>query len=317
MGLKSFYSSDEKIRLDIALTNNLNNFTRSFIKKLIEAGNVSVNNLIIRKPSLLIRTGALVSVEEPEIREDTLKPFDFPVDIIYEDNMLAVINKPAGISVHPSRGEREKTLVNALVGKISDLSGIGGVERPGIVHRLDKDTSGIMLIAKNDKSHNALAAQFKNRIIKKTYITFVYGVFKEAAGKIEGYIERDPKNKIKMKLSQTNGKHSLTSFRTIKTVDGVISLLEITPLTGRTHQIRVSMLETGHPILGDKIYKKIEFKNKNEFKRFSFVNRQMLHAYKISFIHPETGRLMTFTAGAPQDMLWGLQDTEYCAAADN
>ncbi len=311
MALKSFYSSGENIRLDIFLKNNLNKFTRSFIKKLIEAGNVSVNNLIIKKPSLIIKTGAFICVKEPEIKKDTLKPFDFPVDIIYEDNMVAVINKPAGISVHPSKGEYEKTLVNALVGKISNLSGIGGVERPGIVHRLDKDTSGIMLIAKNDESHNALAVQFKNRIIKKTYIALVYGIFQENTGKIEGFIERDPKNKIKMKLSKTEGKHSATSFKTIKTIDGIISLLEINPLTGRTHQIRVSMLEAGHPILGDKVYKKIETKNKTEFKKFNFIDRQMLHAYKISFLHPKTDEIMIFTAKPPQDMAWGLKDTEY------
>ncbi len=311
MVLKSFYSSNEKIRLDIFLKNNLNNFTRSFIKKLIEAGNVSVNNLIIKKPSLIIKAGTLISIEEPEIKKDTLKSFDFPIDIIYEDHMIAVINKPAGISVHPSKGEYEKTLVNALVGKISNLSGIGGIERPGIVHRLDKDTSGIMLIAKNDESHNALAMQFKNRIIKKTYIAFVYGVFQERTGNIEGFIERDPKNKIKMKLSKTKGKHSATSFKTVKTIDGIISLLEINPLTGRTHQIRVSMLEAGHPILGDKVYKKTEIRNKNEFKKFKFIDRQMLHAYKISFLHPKTGEIMIFIAKPPQDMLWGLKDTEY------
>ncbi len=311
MGVRTFSSGLPDTRLDIFLTKNIAGSSRSFIKKLIRDGKVSVNGSIINKPSYQVRCGSLISADEPYIKKGELKPYDFHIDILFEDEWVALIYKPAGISVHPSKGEYEKTLVNALVGKIPNLSGIGGVERPGIVHRLDKNTSGIMLIAKNDFSHNELTRQFKEREIKKTYIAVVYGILSEKNGKIEGFIERDAKNKIKMRLSKHSGKYSVTGFRTIKTINDTATLLEITPLTGRTHQIRVSMSEAGHAIVGDKIYKASNIFGGSKLERLNFVKRQMLHAYSITFYHPQTKEQLTFTANVPEDMLWAVQDTEF------
>ncbi|MHB1547055.1 MAG: RluA family pseudouridine synthase, partial [bacterium] len=192
-----------------------------------------------------------------------------------------------------------------LIGKISNLSGIGGIERPGIVHRLDKDTSGIMLIAKNDLSHNALASSFKNREIKKTYFAVTYGIITQKDGCIEGFIKRDPKNRIKMEMDKKeNGKHCITRFENLKSIGGAATLLKVMPETGRTHQIRVSLFESGYPIVGDKLYKRKDINDK--YKSLNFVKRQMLHAYMLEFPHPVTKEKIILKARVPDDMFWAI-----------
>jgi 23S rRNA pseudouridine1911/1915/1917 synthase len=265
---------------------------------------VTVNGLIVKKPAYKLKEGLVLTVKELEIKKTGLSPVDYNLEIIYEDDCIAVINKPAGITVHPGKGNYDNTLVNILIGKISNLSGIGGVERPGIVHRLDKDTSGIMLIAKNDFSHNALISSFKNREIKKTYLAICYGLFPQKDGCIEGFIKRDVKNRIRMQITKETGKYCLTRFETIRQIKGIATLLKVMPHTGRTHQIRVSLFETGHPIVGDKVYKRKDASGR--YKSLNFVKRQMLHAYMLEFFHPKTGEKMALKAEVPGDMLWAF-----------
>lgn len=302
MGIVSFVCSYGNIRLDLFLKTQLLDNTRAYIQKLILSGNVTVNGLTVKKPAYKLKEGSVLTVKELEIKKTGLSPFNYDLEIIYEDECIAVINKPAGIVVHPGKGNYDNTLVNILIGKISNLSGIGGVERPGIVHRLDKDTSGIMLVAKNDFSHNALISGFKNREIKKTYLAVCYGLFPQKDGCIEGFIRRDEKNRIKMQITKETGKYCLTRFKTIKQIKTTATLLEVTPHTGRTHQIRASLFETGHPIVGDKVYKRKDILDK--YKSLNFVKRQMLHAYMLEFLHPKTKEKIVLKAEVPGDMLW-------------
>ncbi len=304
MGIVSFVCPYGNIRLDLFLKTRLLNNTRAYIQKLILSGNVTVNGLIVKKPAYKLKEGSALTVKELEIKKTELSPVDYNLEIIYEDDCIAVINKPAGITVHPGKGNYDNTLVNILIGKISNLSGIGGVERPGIVHRLDKDTSGIMLIAKNDFSHNALISSFKNREIKKTYLAICYGLFPQKDGCIEGFIKRDVKNRIRMQITKETGKYCLTRFETIRQIKGIATLLKVMPHTGRTHQIRVSLFETGHPIVGDKVYKRKDASGR--YKSLNFVKRQMLHAYMLEFFHPKTGEKMALKAEVPGDMLWAF-----------
>ncbi|MCL4496818.1 MAG: RluA family pseudouridine synthase [Deltaproteobacteria bacterium] len=304
MGIVSFVCPYGNIRLDLFLKTRLLNNTRAYIQKLILSGNVTVNGLIVKKPAYKLKEGSALTVKELEIKKTGLSPVDYNLEIIYEDDCIAVINKPAGITVHPGKGNYDNTLVNILIGKISNLSGIGGVERPGIVHRLDKDTSGIMLIAKNDFSHNALISSFKNREIKKTYLAICYGLFPQKDGCIEGFIKRDVKNRIRMQITKETGKYCLTRFETIRQIKGIATLLKVMPHTGRTHQIRVSLFETGHPIVGDKVYKRKDASGR--YKSLNFVKRQMLHAYMLEFFHPKTGEKMALKAEVPCDMLWAF-----------
>ncbi|MDA8052863.1 MAG: RluA family pseudouridine synthase [Deltaproteobacteria bacterium] len=304
MGIVSFVCPYGNIRLDLFLKTRLLNNTRAYIQKLILSGNVTVNGLIVKKPAYKLKEGSALTVKELEIKKTGLSPVDYNLEIIYEDDCIAVINKPAGITVHPGKGNYDNTLVNILIGKISNLSGIGGVERPGIVHRLDKDTSGIMLIAKNDFSHNALISSFKNREIKKTYLAICYGLFPQKDGCIEGFIKRDVKNRIRMQITKETGKYCLTRFETIRQIKGIATLLKVMPHTGRTHQIRVSLFETGHQVVGDKVYKRKDVSGR--YKSLNFVKRQMLHAYMLEFFHPKTGEKMALKAEVPGDMLWAF-----------
>ena len=304
MGIVSFVCPYGNIRLDLFLKTRLLNNTRAYIQKLILSGNVTVNGLIVKKPAYKLKEGSVLTVKELEIKKTGLSPVDYNLEIIYEDDCIAVINKPAGITVHPGKGNYDNTLVNILIGKISNLSGIGGVERPGIVHRLDKDTSGIMLIAKNDFSHNALISSFKNREIKKTYLAICYGLFPQKDGCIEGFIKRDVKNRIRMQITKETGKYCLTRFETIRQIKGIATLLKVMPHTGRTHQIRVSLFEAGHQVVGDKVYKRKDVSGR--YKSLNFVKRQMLHAYMLEFFHPKTGEKMALKAEVPGDMLWAF-----------
>lgn len=294
---------EEGVRLDLFLAGKLKDFTRSHIKKLILAGAVRIGGTAVEKPSYLLRQGCAVTVNIPEVAESGIKVLERELEIIYEDDSLAVVNKPAGIAVHPGKGNYDNTLVNILAGKISSLSGIGGIDRPGIVHRLDKETSGVMIIAKSDFAHNALTAAFKEREIKKIYIAVCYGTFKEEKGCVEGYIKRDSRSRTRMEITANkSGKYCFTSFETIGRANGAASVLKVAPETGRTHQIRVSLFAAGHPIVGDKIYKRKDISDK--YKSLNFVGRQMLHAYSVGFTHPVKKQRMFFKADPPGDMEW-------------
>ena len=305
MGVVSFVHNGRQIRLDLFLTMKFPGKTRSFIKKQILSGAVEINGSVVKKSAYPIKEGSIITFKEPEIIKSGIEVFDYALEIIYEDDYFAAVNKPAGIPAHPGKGNYDNTLVNILIGKISDLSGIGGVERPGIVHRLDKDTSGIMLIAKNDFSHNALASSFKNREIKKTYFAVTYGIIPQKSGCIEGFIKRDSKSRVKMEMAQKEGgKHCVTRFENVKSIRGAATLLKVMPETGRTHQIRVSLFEKGYPIVGDKLYKRKDIEGR--YKSLNFVKRQMLHAYMLEFPHPETREKIILKAKVPDDMLWAF-----------
>lgn len=312
MGVNSYNCFSDNTRLDKFLAGKIREHTRGYIQKLIVKGYVSINGVTVIKPSYKLKSGSMIAVKEMVTEKLEINPLDYDLEIIYEDDSIAVVNKPAGIVVHPGKGNWEGTLVHILAGKISNLSGIGGVERPGIVHRLDKDTSGVMLVAKNDLSHNKIADAFKNREIDKTYIAVCYGIISSNRGCIEGAIKRDSVSRMKMKVTEAGetgaGKYCATYFEVIENYRGAATALKVKPLTGRTHQIRASLMETGHPIVGDKVYKRKDLLEK--YKSLRFVKRQMLHAYSIRFTHPENDKKMYFKAEIPEDMLWAIDSVE-------
>lgn len=281
----------QKQRLDKFLSENTE-FSRSRIKKLIESGHITVNGKKA-EPSYKLKKEDKVDIDVPESEKSELEAEEIPLDIIYEDKDILVLNKPRGLTVHPGAGNRSGTLVNALLHHYSGsrLPTIGGVERPGIVHRLDKDTSGVLLVAKNDKAHQSLSAQFKDRTIQKTYLAIVKGSPKKDEGTISEPIGRHPVNRKKMAVSQ-KGREAITHYKVLKRFKNY-SLVELRPKTGRTHQLRVHMKHLGHPISGDPIYNEGDDSN----------HRLQLHAYKIRFLHPSTGKEMEFEAKLPDDML--------------
>lgn len=278
-------------RLDKFLNEVNPDFSRSYLQKLIEKGMVSVDGKAVRR-SHRVKKGNNIILTIPEPEELDLKPLDMELEIIYEDKYLIVVNKPAGLIVHPAPGNRNRTLVNALLAHTDNLSGIGGVKRPGIVHRLDKDTSGILVVAKKDKSHRELVKQFKTRKTEKIYRTIVRGNFNYEKGQIDAPIGRNPRERKKMAVVKKNSKKAVTHFQVMEQFDGY-SYLEVELETGRTHQIRVHFSYLGHPVLGDKKYGR---KNK-----LSGVKRQLLHAYRLGLFHPETREWMEFVAPIPQD----------------
>jgi len=286
-------------RVDIAISDLLPSITRVQIKRLIEENNILINNLPV-KPSKKLIGGETARINYTEPEEIKLSPENIDIDFLYEDVDLVVLNKPAGISVHPGAGIKSGTLVNALLHKCKDLSGIGGKIRPGIVHRLDKDTSGIMVVAKNDMSHNFLVEQFKTRNIKKKYIALLEGNIKEKAGTISLPIGRHRTNRIKFSSNSNSTKTAITKWLLIKNYKAV-SLVEVEPYTGRTHQIRVHFSEIGYPILGDKLYghKIQDSLIKGVSKE---LNRQALHAFSLSFDHPRDRKELYFEAPIPEDM---------------
>jgi len=269
--------------------------SRSRIQDLIEKG--FVENL--NDSSKTVKLGEKYKITLPESEKSYLEPESIPLDIVFEDDYVIVINKPAGMVVHPGSGNKEKTLVNALLGYCGDdLSGIGGEERPGIVHRLDKDTSGLMVIAKNDFAHKKLSEQFEKKTLQRTYWACVYGVPCPHEGEIELPLGRNPKDRKKIAV-RSDGKNAITRYRVLKDF-GIASLVECKLLTGRTHQIRVHLTHIGHPIIGDKVYKGRTPRKSEEFlKNFP---RQALHAIKLEFLHPKTGKTKRFKTELPQDM---------------
>jgi len=287
---------EEGLRLDQFLSRMMTAQSRSFLQKLIKQGSVLVNGST-RKSSYEVRLNDNIFVDMPEpVKLDILSE-DIPLNILYEDSNLLVIDKPPGLVVHPAVGHFEHTLVNALLyhcGK--DLSGIGGVLRPGIVHRLDKDTSGCIIVAKDDTTHNNLSKQFQDRIIYKEYRAIVSGRLKELNGKIETIIGRHPVDRKKMAVRTDTGKEALSEYEVVERFEKA-TLLSIKIGTGRTHQIRVHMAHIGHPVLGDEEYGK-----KRSRLEGIEIKRQMLHSFKIGFNHPIKNQWMEFVAPLPSDM---------------
>ncbi len=240
------------------------------------------------------------------------EPEDINLELIYEDSSIVVVNKPAGMVVHPGAGVSSGTLVNALLYKCQDLSGIGGKIRPGIVHRLDKDTSGVIVAAKNDKAHNSLVNQFKSREVKKRYIAIVEGNLKLYSGSFDSKIGRDPINRIKMSSKSKSGRESLTLWKVLKRF-GPATLVEAEPKTGRTHQIRVHFSENNFPILADKVYGNKKQRNKILAQAAKEIGRQALHASRIGFMHPETEDYLEFEAPLPDDMQKAIDYLERAA----
>ena len=285
-------------RMDIFLAGKTG-ITRSQIQKLIEQGNVFVNDKSVNQ-NFRIRTNDLISLNIPEKRDEGLIPENIPIDILYKDEHLVVVNKPAGMVVYPAAGHSQATLMNALAYHCDKLAAIGGPLRPGVVHRLDKDTSGLMVVALDDAAYYNLADQFKQRTINRRYLALIYGNFKEDAGEIALMIGRSESDRKKMSTSVRRGKEAVTRWKVLKRFNHA-ALIEAKLGTGRTHQIRVHFASIGHPVLGDKTYgKKTEVEAKANKK--IFFPRQMLHAERLGFIHPVTGKHLDFSSPLPEDM---------------
>lgn len=280
---------DQGKRLDIYISNQNNDLTRTAVQRLIEQEKILVNGKK-RKVAYKVTEGDIVIIEETEAQMIELKAQEIPIDIIYEDSDIIVVNKPKGMVVHPANGNPDGTLVNAIMAICKDsLSGIGGEIRPGIVHRLDKDTSGLLIVAKNDKAHVNMSEQIKNHEVKKTYIALVRGIVKENEATIDMPIARSRSDRKKMAVDK-NGRNAVTHIKVLKRYDKY-TLLEINIETGRTHQIRVHLSHIGYPIIGDYIYSN----GKNEFG----VVGQCLHAKCLEFKHPVTGKEMKLEAPLP------------------
>ena len=296
-------------RLDIFLTENISHLTRSFLKKLIEKGQVKLNKKVLISPSTKVKVKDQISINiNNENDEQNIKPKKIELDIVYEDNDILVINKPKGMIVHPGAGNYENTLVNALLFKYKKkLSDVNGPLRPGIVHRIDKETSGLLVIAKNNLAHSNLGEQFSKHSIERKYLCLAWGVIRPLNGKISTLISRDKKNRQLMTVSEINGKKAITNYKTIKVFNikdiPKISLLECELETGRTHQIRVHLKYKGTSLLGDKQYgkKNISFKkiNNDFFNRLNGLSGQALHAKTLGFIHPKKKKWMNFNSELP------------------
>ncbi len=286
-----FTARESYARADVFLSENLSGYTRSAVKKLFSGGYVSINGKSA-KPSQAVSAGDVVKATLPDAEEYSAKPENIPLDIIYEDGDVAVVNKPQGMTVHAGNGNTEGTLVNALLYRLDSLSGINGVLRPGIVHRIDKDTSGLLVVAKNDKAHLSLSKQIEEKTCRRTYLALLEGVVKRDGGTVTTYIGRDPSDRIKMAVvSPEKGKLAITDYTVLKRYKENFTLCRFDLHTGRTHQIRVHARHLGYPVVGDPVYgiKK---------QRFS-LNGQLLHAWRLQFTHPATGEEMCFEAPLP------------------
>jgi len=287
-------------RADIALSLFLSGHTRSQIKRLIEEKHVLVGGEPV-KPSRKLEGGEVVRITLPEPGPIEALPEDIPLTILYEDDYIAVVDKPPGMAVHPGAGLGGGTLVNALLHRCKNLSGIGGKIRPGIVHRLDKDTSGVMVVAKNDISHNSLVNQFKARTVQKRYLAIVEGNIKKESGTFTSIIGRHPSDRKKMSSKAKRGRESVTLWKVLKRFKDA-ALVEAEPKTGRTHQIRVHFSENGYPILADAVYGHKKGRPPAIVHAAKKIGRQALHASKIGFVHPHTQEFVEFSAPLPRDM---------------
>ena len=283
--------TQEGERLDKVLSEIYPDFSRSFFQKLIKDKQIQVNGAV-QKASYPVHTEDLIRVTIPDAVETTIEPENIPLDILYEDNDVLIVNKPKGMVVHPAAGHYQGTLVNAVMAHCGDsLSGINGVMRPGIVHRIDKDTTGALLVCKNDIAHRDLAEQLKCHSIRRRYRAVVQGNLKEDEGTIEGPIGRHPTDRKKMAINHKNGKDAITHYKVLERF-GEATYVECRLETGRTHQIRVHMASIGHPLLGDTVYGS----SRNPYH----LEGQALHAMILGFIHPRTGEYMEFTAPLPE-----------------
>lgn len=280
------------VRIDKYLSNIIEGKSRSFIQGLIDSGAILVNNKEI-KSNYKLRNHDEIIVSMPEPIELDVEPEDIDLNIVYEDEDVIVLNKPQGVVVHPAPGNYSGTLVNGLLYHCKDLSGINGVIRPGIVHRIDKDTSGILVIAKNDDAHNHLAKQFKNHSIKREYYALVEGKFSKIEGTVDKPIGRNKKDRLKMAIME-DGKRAVTHYNVLEQYNNGTALVKCTLETGRTHQIRVHLSHLGHPIYGDFIYGDGD----NELH---LIKRQALHAYGLNFISPRSGKELSLRADLPYD----------------
>lgn len=291
MKKEAYTASGSYTRADVFLSENLTGYTRSAVKKLFLSGCVVINGKQA-KPSQSVNAGDIAEVTLPDAVEYSAKPENIPIDVIYQDSDVAVINKPQGMTVHAGNGNTEGTLVNALLYNLDSLSGINGVLRPGIVHRIDKDTSGLLVVAKNDKAHLSLSKQIENKTCRRTYLALLEGVMNVDSGTVTTYIGRDPADRIKMAVvPPEKGKIAVTDYRVLKRYREKFTLCRFDLHTGRTHQIRVHAKYLGFPVVGDPVYgvKKQKFKLKG----------QLLHAWKLQFEHPSTGEQMQFEAPLP------------------
>ena len=298
---KRFYVAEEGgKRLDVFLSEQAEEFTRSRLKKLIEDGNVSVNGKEIKKAGVEIKLGDEVAIVIPEAVEYSVKAENIPIEIVYQDDDLAVVNKPRGMTVHVGNGNAEGTLVNALLYALDSLSGIGGVLRPGIVHRIDKDTTGLLVVAKNDKAHVSLAGQIAQKTCHRTYYALLEGCLKTDEGRVVTDIGRHPTDRLKMAvLPDGRGKIAVTDYKVVARFGTEFTLCRFDLQTGRTHQIRVHAKHLGHPVVGDPVY---------GFKKQKFsLDGQLLHAAKLELTHPVSEERMTFFAPLPNDFEEVLQ----------
>ncbi|MFK7927042.1 MAG: RluA family pseudouridine synthase [Myxococcota bacterium] len=291
-------------RLDAVVAGHLTTLSRSRAVGLIKSGDVQVDGTVVRKPSTAVMLGAIVRVQVPEPRPLGTPAQDLPLDIVYQDTDLVIVNKAAGMVVHPGPGHREGTLVNALLHHVQDLAGIGGVERPGIVHRLDRGTSGLMVVAKSDAAHKALSAQFAAHTAGRTYVAIVYGVPTATAGTSRSRLARHVRDRFRYASTEEEGagKEAITHWRRLGAADGV-AVVQCTLETGRTHQVRVHLTESGHPLLGDEVYRAGRTRLASDAREQvrALAVRPMLHARALSLDHPTTGERMTWTVEPPPD----------------
>ena len=303
--------NDNKVRIDSFINNKEKELSRTRIKNLILKNKLRLNNKILTDPSKIVSDGDIILLEIPQPESTSLKPYNYKLDIVYEDKDLIVINKSAGISMHPGPGNYENTIVNALMNYSNGkLSNIGDELRPGIVHRIDKDTSGLIVVAKNNKTHESLSLQFNKHTIKRVYQALIWGKLRPQHGKIETLITRSSKNRQLMQVGLTKGKKAITNYKTIEVFENekipTFSFIKCQLETGRTHQIRVHMNHKGNSILGDKKYKKKYKKLKNinpEIEKYiNNLERQFLHAKVLGFYHPSSGKYLEFSSNLPKEL---------------
>ena len=310
--LEKFSIKEEDVgtRLDVMLAKLIPDLTRSNLKKTIELKQVKINNTIEKSPSKKLKTNDIIEINLILNEEIKIVATKIKLDVVYEDKDILIINKPAGMVVHPGAGNYKDTLVNALIYKYkNNLSDVNGITRPGIVHRIDKETSGLLVVAKNNKAHSDLGKQFSDHTIQRTYQALAWGVLRPLSGRIETLIGRSRKNRQLMSVTEITGKNSITNYKTLKVFNikdiPKISFLECLLETGRTHQIRVHMAYKGNPLLGDQQYgkKNLKFKKINEdFEvKIKVLNRQALHAKSLGFIHPTSKKLIIFESKLPKD----------------
>ena len=303
--------NENNIRVDVLINKGEGSISRTRVKNLILEKKLKLNNEIITSPSKKVLTGDELNLEIPEPKQASLKPYNFKLEIIHDDEHLLIINKPAGIIMHPGAGNFDKTIVNALMSyNKNSLSTIGDKLRPGIVHRIDKNTSGLVVIAKSNEAHENLSKQFSDHTITRVYQLLIWGKLRPSSGRLETYITRSSKNRQLMEVSRSKGKLAITNYKTVEIFENdktpTLSLVECKLETGRTHQIRVHMNYSGNSIVGDdkykKKYKKIKNVNLEIQNSISKLDRQFLHAKTLGFIHPKTNEEMIFSSNLPKEL---------------